>query len=288
MQQAYEPRLAEYKAAGYDFLLKNFNKEDDDIVVKAERMQDTLATISLTMSEIAKRNINAIYQDTLVFDREALNGWYNRINTIGAKYSLVNSYFETGEYDLARQELASIPQRFALDENESAEYDNFCQFNSLRESVFKSGRNYKQLTEEEIAELQEIAEQNAGISSTSASSILCFFYGICHDEEPEIDYDMDNTPNAPAALEEETIDAKSIAIYVYPNPAENELNVLFNDMPDGKNTIELLDVTGRLMLSQEITSTNARIDISSLTQGVYMYRIVNGENVIVRDRIVKE
>ncbi|MBO7481390.1 MAG: T9SS type A sorting domain-containing protein, partial [Bacteroidales bacterium] len=40
--------------------------------------------------------------------------------------------------------------------------------------------------------------------------------------------------------------------------------------------------------SQEITSTNARIDISSLSQGVYMCRIVNGDNVIARDRIVKE
>ena len=42
------------------------------------------------------------------------------------------------------------------------------------------------------------------------------------------------------------------------------------------------------MLSQEITSTNASIDISSLKQGIYMYRIVNGDRVIARNRIVKE
>ena len=52
--------------------------------------------------------------------------------------------------------------------------------------------------------------------------------------------------------------------------------------------IEFHDVTGRLVLSEEIKSANTSINISSLKQGVYMYRIVNGDNVIARDRIVKE
>ena len=47
-------------------------------------------------------------------------------------------------------------------------------------------------------------------------------------------------------------------------------------------------VTGRLVLSEELKSANTSINISSLKQGVYMYRIVNGENIIARDRIVKE
>ncbi|MBR4583708.1 MAG: T9SS type A sorting domain-containing protein [Bacteroidales bacterium] len=288
LQQAYESRLAEYNTGGYDFLIKNFDENASNIVNNAMRMQDTLISISQAMAEIANSNINAILQDTLGLDRNLLNAWYNRINTLTAKYSLVNSYFETGEYDLARQELASIPQRFALDEKKLAEYDNFCQYNALRESVFKSNRNYYQLTEEEIAELNIIAERNTGISSAYANSILCFFYGICRDKEPEIDFDMDNTPNTPADLEEGNANAESFAIYVYPNPADEELNILFNNLPDGKNTIEIHDITGRLMFTQEITSTNTSINISSLKQGVYMYRIVNDGNVIARDKIVKE
>ena len=51
---------------------------------------------------------------------------------------------------------------------------------------------------------------------------------------------------------------------------------------------EFHDVTGRLVLSEEIKSSNTSINISSLKQGVYMYRIVNGDKVIARDRIVKE
>ena len=289
LQQIYESRLADYNAAGYDFLLENFEEGDADIVATARLMQDTLISIRRTMAEIANRNIDAILQDTLILDREALNGWYNRINTQTAKYSLVNSYFEMGEYALARQELAAIPQRFALTTDELAEYDNFCQYESLRESVYTSGRNYAQLTEDEIAELQTIADRNTGVSSAYANSVLCFFYSICRDdEEMESDFDIEgpiNSKSTTAVAESET---EPLAIYVYPNPANEELNILLNSLPEGKTTIEFHDVTGRLVLSEEINSTTTSINISSLRQGVYMYRIVNGDNVIARDRIVKE
>jgi len=290
LQQIYESRFADYDAAGYDFLLENFDEGDADIVATARLMQDTLISLRRTMAEIANRNIDAILQDTIVFDCESLNGWYNRMNTTTAKYSLVNSYFEMGEYALARQELAMIPQRFALTADELAEYDNFCQYQSLREAVYTDGRNYAQLTEDEIAELQVIVERNTGVSSAYANSVLCFFYGICRDEETDIDFDIDAPMNSKSttAVSEESTDAEPLAIYVYPNPANDELNILLNSLPEGRTTIEFHDVAGRLLLSQEISSTNARVDISSLPQGVYMCRIVNGENVIARDRIVKE
>lgn len=288
LQQEYDSRLAEYDAAGYGFLLENFDEEDADIVALARLKQDTLITIHRAMAEIANRNIDAILQDTLVFDRESLNGWYNRINTQTAKYSLVNSYFEVGEYALARQELASIPQRFALTTDELAEYDNFCQYQSLRESVYASGRNYAQFTETEIAELQTIAERNTGVSSAYANSVLCFFYGICRDEELDLDFDIDAPMNSKSTTAVAESDAEQLAIYVYPNPADEELNILLNTLPEGRTTIEFHDVTGRLVLSEEIKSNSTSINISSLRQGVYMYRIVNGDNVIARDRIVKE
>ena len=288
LQQIYDSRLAEYNNAGYGFLLENFEENDADIVAVARLKQDTLISIHRAMAEIANRNIDAIFEDTVVFDRESLNGWYNRINTQTAKYSLVNSYFEVGEYALARQELAAIPQRFVLSNDELAEYDNFCQYQSLRESVYSSGRNYAQLTEDEIAELQTIVERNTGVSSAYANSVLCFFYGICRDEEMDIDFDIDAPMNSKSTTEVVEENAEPLAIYVYPNPADEELNILLNSLPEGKTMIEFHDVTGRLVLSEEIKGNSTSINISSLRQGVYMYRIVNGDNVIARDRIVKE
>ena len=86
----------------------------------------------------------------------------------------------------------------------------------------------------------------------------------------------------------ESQNAGQPAIFVYPNPAKSELNVLLNTLPEGRTTIEFHDVAGRLALTREITSASACIDISPLPQGIYMYRIISGENVLARDKIVKE
>ena len=137
--------------------------------------------------------------------------------------------------------------------------------------------------------MQVIVERNTGVSSAYANSVLCFYYGICReDEEPETGDDVQINSKNTMAVSEESVDSEPIAIYVYPNPADEELNVLLNALPEGRTMIEFHDVTGRLVLSEEIKSANTSINISSLKQGVYMYRIVNGDNVVARDRIVKE
>ena len=67
-----------------------------------------------------------------------------------------------------------------------------------------------------------------------------------------------------------------------------DMSIFCSIHPENNVQPEFHDVTGRLVLSEEIKSANTSINISSLRQGVYMYRIVNGDNVIARDRIVKE
>ena len=138
--------------------------------------------------------------------------------------------------------------------------------------------------------MQTIVERNTGVSSAYANSVLCFFYGICRDEEIDIDFGIDAPMNSKStmAVSEESVDSKNIAIYVYQNPADEELNILLNSLPEGRTTVEFHDVTGRLVLFEEIKDNSTSINISSLKQGVYMYRIVNGDDVIARDRIVKE
>ena len=100
--------------------------------------------------------------------------------------------------------------------------------------------------------------------------MLCFFYGICRDEELDLDFDIDAPMNSKSTTAVAESDAEQLAIYVYPNPADEELNILLNSLPEGRTTIEFHDVTGRLVLSEEIKSNSTSINISSLLQGVYM------------------
>ena len=67
-----------------------------------------------------------------------------------------------------------------------------------------------------------------------------------------------------------------------------QLNGIYNILPIQEHIPTNVNHAGRLVLSEEIKGNNTSINISSLKQGVYMYRIINGENIIARDRIVKE
>jgi hypothetical protein len=73
---------------------------------------------------------------------------------------------------------------------------------------------------------------------------------------------------------------KSSNIKIYPNPTSNVIYIE-GLTPEEKSVVTIYDVQGKLILSKEILD-NTTIDISHLNQGVYMIRIGN-----VVQRIVK-
>jgi uncharacterized repeat protein (TIGR02543 family) len=65
----------------------------------------------------------------------------------------------------------------------------------------------------------------------------------------------------------------STGIQVFPNPANNTLNVLLEKNVNN-GTITLFDINGKLVLSQAINGNSAQINLSALTAGNYIVRLV--------------
>ena len=61
------------------------------------------------------------------------------------------------------------------------------------------------------------------------------------------------------------------AISLFPNPAENFVNVLVNASVIGE-VYAICDLTGRIVQSGQLTAENSVIDVSGLTDGVYFLR----------------
>ena len=73
---------------------------------------------------------------------------------------------------------------------------------------------------------------------------------------------------------------ESQELKVYPNPAKNELFIESNEFQ--YNKIEILDMTGRLVLSKPVVfETRKRLELS-LPDGVYCLKISNNERVVTR------
>lgn len=66
---------------------------------------------------------------------------------------------------------------------------------------------------------------------------------------------------------------------IYPNPTSGIINIdLGNVMIDGKSTIKLYDIQGRMITTKEMNSSVDQLNISDLSEGVYMVTIENGSS----------
>jgi hypothetical protein len=87
------------------------------------------------------------------------------------------------------------------------------------------------------------------------------------------------------------VDESVVKLNAYPNPAKNNLTVSYSvDASFNKASIELFDVLGQKLISNELSSTKGEIklDVSNLNAGVYFYSIrVNGQAIKTERIIVK-
>lgn len=77
----------------------------------------------------------------------------------------------------------------------------------------------------------------------------------------------------------------STAITAWPNPAYG--NIVVNGM-QGRSTINVLDVTGRQLMTVSTHSNREQIDLSRLSKGIYWLQIAGNNNEATSIKIVKQ
>ncbi len=78
----------------------------------------------------------------------------------------------------------------------------------------------------------------------------------------------------------------AIDFQLYPNPADKVLNVAFAEA--GQETeLEIMDIQGKVLLTQAATKIENRIDVSMLSQGTYFLKVTNGNGTTTKIFTVK-
>lgn len=71
---------------------------------------------------------------------------------------------------------------------------------------------------------------------------------------------------------------------VYPNPAGNELNIVYDVAADIKN-IAVYNLIGKMVAVYKVTGTNsANLNLDSLSPGIYFVRLFNAQGEVVMAR----
>lgn len=71
-------------------------------------------------------------------------------------------------------------------------------------------------------------------------------------------------------------------LLIYPNPAQEVLNIVLNDFYHKNNTIEILDAYGKIIYENMCSDNQCVIDISHIVAGVYFVRIRSNQKNLIR------
>ena len=83
-----------------------------------------------------------------------------------------------------------------------------------------------------------------------------------------------------------TINFDKSNIYIGPNPTSDYLTVK-SDFNTGKKTkLILYNLIGQEILKTELANDNSKIDVSTLNRGIYILKLENGINKVVKKIIL--
>ena len=251
---------------------------------------ENLLETAQSLSDSYYTAVRTLMSDSLL-DLGTLEQWHTAAQPIADPYSLTETRFCEGYAEL-----------FAADVDD-AEMANYAEFHAMKlalrvqndnlDNQDNSGTpfvNWYALTPAQIAQLQTIAERNTGRASVMAKGALCFFHGICYEDDLLVDDNGDN--NAGTRAKRVTTDiADDAALTVYPNPTDDLLFVELRGVEIAR--VALYDLQGRMVTGTGAHAgapqqgTTATMNMRNVPAGVYLLCVTAADGKEYHRKIVK-
>lgn len=81
------------------------------------------------------------------------------------------------------------------------------------------------------------------------------------------------------------IDAKANALMYFPNPATDYITL--QNLPSGENDISFFDNAGRVVFQKSINEKSSSVDLTGISAGVYLLKIINSNSIMSGTIIVR-
>ena len=261
---------------------KSMQTQYDNLVAQLDENPEALQEILLlsdAMRKMSDHAISKILQDSILY-LENLKQWYEVVRTPIAKYSLAETFVYERNYDQAENVLKEIPTLFTFNDLEMKEHENYMQFYNFKKQMYLSERNWTQLNESEIAQLQTIAEATQGRSAGMAKGVLCFFYDICYEDDSKDARQCVSDERKERQCVSGSKDAQSCVstiptydLSLYPNPTQSEMTISTNNPAVKIMKMEVYDVYGKNVSLQTENKSYDTLKMNELANGVYILKV---------------
>jgi hypothetical protein len=232
------------------------------------------------MAVLHKMVLQDMLTDTIGVQPDSVLWFMARLENIPNLYSLAMAHLEMGDADDGEDVLDLIPILYPkMNGQEVEELDQMKTLYAFHRAVKEDGRNESRLTENEVADLLNIAQTPfSGRAGGQAWNTLCFFYNICPEGRlvPE--------PRSLQGYAENTIlkgGGGYQPIIAYPNPANQYTTLsyeLFSSHP--KTIVRISDIQGRELITFDLGENyQGQIlwDTREIKSGVYIYQLLQNQ-----------
>ena len=163
--------------------------------------------------------------------------------------------------------------------------------NHTKVYIPQDGMNYAVVSSEEQGEMPVSfkAENNGNYSISFATEEVNFAYLHLIDNMTGIDVDLLETPSYSFEAKSTDYEGRFKLVFVCGDTSDDTFAFYNNGSwvinNEGEATLQVIDVNGRILKSESING-NSNIDMNAAA-GVYMLRLVNGDNVKVQKVVVR-
>ena len=302
LREQYENLQADFDRNGYAGLLSTAippqaepPASPDELAAAqyASRQMNAVGTELFALSHAVVRTLMA---DTLE-DLQAIMSWLDATPGLASRYLEAETGFMAepamGTNTMAGTRVIASLQDVATHLTtvaERDEYDNYVTFHTLKQALAEGGHvMWPDATDAQIGELIRIADANTGRSSLRAKNVLCFFFGICYDDDMET---RALATTIPPQAEPQMLTGRQ-NITVHPNPTNDILHVAVT-VGDAKIArVEMYDMFGRNISVEthgraSLPSPQTTGNTSDIPSGLYILRVTLTNGTVRNVKVVKE
>lgn len=224
--------------------------------------------------------IRSILADSIVNTTE-LRGWLGNLNDLGADREIIASYMAEGDFDNAFALANMLPTLYEFASEEMDEHADYMRMLNLYRSLRQAGRNTRQLTQQEIEDIEDIAENSTGTPQRMAQNILeansLRHFADC----PNAPYPGGQRGSSDGQIDPELFGkAMGLSVEAKPNPATTWVAIDYTLPGDAEKAIlTLTNALGVKVASYNLSGHQGQkvLDLREFASGVYTCTIACGE-----------
>lgn len=241
-----------------------------------------MSNYSLEYRNAASDIVRSILADTIVNTAE-LRGWLGNMNELESDREIIASYMAEGDFDNAFALANMLPELYNFSSEEMNEHVDYMSMLNLYRNLRQTRRNTCQLTEMEMADIEEIAENSSGVSQRMAQNILEVNSHLLFFDCPIVSFpNSEGARGSSTAINDPELHGRAmgLSIEANPNPATTWVAINYSLPNDAKKaTLTLVNSLGVKVTSYNLNGHEGQkvLDLRGFASGVYTCTIVCGE-----------